>query len=148
MIPHSDDPLGSGTSGFAFADGSTLNLAQMIAMAPPAPTFDPQIFQYQLGMGEQILVAGYDSINFGAGITSDMITLGLGSLMLRIGTNGDVIHIENFDPTNALAPNIVHNFSFADGTTISYDQLLARGFDIYGIRLVYYPPYHSKYNGN
>ncbi|HEY4720840.1 MAG TPA: calcium-binding protein, partial [Anaerolineae bacterium] len=132
MIPHSDDPSGSGVSGFTFADGTTLSMGQMIAMAPPAPTFDPQILVYHPGTGVQVMGAGYNSIQFGAGITSDMITLGLGSLMLRVGTDGDVIHIANFDPSNALAPNTIQNFSFADGSTLTYDQLLARGFDIYG----------------
>ena len=132
MIPHIGEPLGSGMSGFTFANGTTLSLAQMSALAPAAPTFDPQIFQYQHGMGVQVLGAGYSSINFGPGITSSMVTLGLGSLMLRVGNNGDVIHIENFDPSNALAANSIQNFNFADGTSLSYDQLLARGFDIYG----------------
>jgi len=132
MIPHTDDLLGSGTSQFTFADGTTLSMRQMLAMAPAAPTFDPQIFQYQPGMGEQVLGAGYSSINFGAGITSSMITLGLGSLMIRVGNSGDVIHISNFDPSNALAANTIQHFNFADGTSLSYDQMLARGFDIYG----------------
>ena len=55
-------------------------------------------------MGVQAMGAGYDSIQFGAGITPDMITLGLGSLMLRVGADGDEIH-HNFDTSNALAPN-------------------------------------------
>lgn len=132
MIPHSDDPLGSGASQFSFADGTVLTMADMIDMAPVASTFDPQIFHYQPGMGVQIMGAGYNSINFGPGITSSMITLGLGSLMLRVGNSGDVIHIENFNPNEALAANSIRHFNFADGTTLSYEQLLSRGFDIYG----------------
>ena len=135
MIPHSDDPLGSGVTEFDFADGTKLNIAQLIAMAPPAPTFDPQIFVYQSGMGVKVLGVGYSSIRFGASITSSMITLGvgpLGELMLRVGTSGDVINITQFDPSNALAPNSIQTFNFADGSSLNYAQLLTRGFDIYG----------------
>jgi Ca2+-binding RTX toxin-like protein/uncharacterized membrane protein YkoI len=131
MMPHADDPLGSGVSQFTFADGTTLGMADMVAMAPPTPTLDPQVFVYQPGMGVQVLGGGYNRIQFGPGITSNMITLGLGSLMLRIGTNGDVIHIPNFNPSNALDNNF-HTFSFADGTSLTYAKMLDRGFDIYG----------------
>ena len=132
IMPHYDEPVGSGVSEFVFADGAKLSMADMIALAPPAPSFDPQFFQYQLGMGSVAIGAGYSGIEFGSGITSSMITLGVGSLMLRVGDNGDVIHITSFDPANALAPNDISKFKFADGTLLSYDQMLSRGFDIYG----------------
>lgn len=41
MIPHSNDPIGSGVAEFEFADGTILSMADMIAMAPPVPNFDP-----------------------------------------------------------------------------------------------------------
>ncbi|MHB1677396.1 MAG: lipase family protein [Sulfuriferula sp.] len=136
MIPHGNDSIGSGVTEFDFADGTKLNIAQLIAMAPPAPTFDPQILHYQLGMGAQTLSAGYSSIQFGAGITSGMVTLGVGptgSLMLRVGPGGDVINIPQFDPAHADQQSTsVQSFGFADGTSFNYEQLLTRGFDIYG----------------
>jgi Ca2+-binding RTX toxin-like protein len=258
MIPRTDDPLGSGVSGFTFADGTTLSMAQMIALAPPAPSFDAELlFQFQLGMGAQTIapesatvvqfaqgiaasdvtvshdgtdlviaskdgtdslrvtgwyddssalpkvsarfadgtlwnslqlsglgliqdgsaggetltgVAGFSNtfiagpndtlvgtsgkdtyvfnagagtvhisdpggnsvIRFGAGITPDMISLGVGSLLLRVGDNGDAIHVDGFDPSNALNSASIRNFRFDDGTTLTYDELVARGFDIYG----------------
>jgi Ca2+-binding RTX toxin-like protein len=72
------------------------------------------------------------TLQFGAGITPDQITLGVGSLMLRVGSGGDTIHIEGFDPQNALNPSAISTFRFADGTTLTLEQLLARGFDIQG----------------
>jgi Ca2+-binding RTX toxin-like protein len=132
MVPHSDDPLGAGVSQFIFADGATLTMADMVAKAPPAPSFDPQIFNYQVGMGMVAVSSGYDQINFGQGISPTEITLGVGSLLLRIGDSGDVIHIDNFDPSDAMAANTIRHFNFSDGTSLSYAQLLSRGFDIYG----------------
>jgi VCBS repeat-containing protein len=73
-----------------------------------------------------------NSIEFGSGITPDMITLGQGSLLLRIGHGGDAIHLEGFDPSDAGGARAVENFRFADGTRLAYDELLARGFDLTG----------------
>ncbi len=76
--------------------------------------------------------AAGNSIAFGAGIYSSSFSLGLGSLLLRVGDQGDAIHLTNFDPLDVYGPRTVENFIFADGTTLSYDQLLARGFDLFG----------------
>ncbi|HEX7635487.1 MAG TPA: calcium-binding protein, partial [Noviherbaspirillum sp.] len=73
-----------------------------------------------------------NTLKFGAGITADTITLGTGSLLLRVGTQGDVVHIEGFDPSNALGSGSIQRFSFADGSVLTYEQLLAKGFDLYG----------------
>jgi Ca2+-binding RTX toxin-like protein len=90
---------------------------------------------FVIGAGDgvdTIVAAGSgDTIVFGSGITSDMITLGIGSLMLRIGPDGQRVHIEGFDPSDALGSGSIQNFRFADGTVLTYDQLLARGFDLY-----------------
>lgn len=131
MIPHSDDPIGSGISAFEFADGLHLTMAELIAMAPPAPTFDPNVFVYESGMGVQDIPDGIDRIRFGAGITPEMITLGLGSLMLRIGSNGDEIHIDDFDPSNPY-DSPVWGFEFSDGSYLDLGELIAVGFDIAG----------------
>jgi Ca2+-binding RTX toxin-like protein len=69
---------------------------------------------------------------FGSGITSDSISLGLGSLLIRVGTSGDAVHIEGFDPNNPLSPQAIEMFEFSDGTTLSYSRLLERGLDLYG----------------
>ncbi len=69
---------------------------------------------------------------FGAGITDQDITLGIGSLLLRVGTNGDAIHIQGFDPANSSGPTGIDRFEFADGTTLTHTDLIARGFDLVG----------------
>jgi VCBS repeat-containing protein len=98
-------------------------------------------YTYNAGSGVVYLIdaSGNGTVQFGAGITSNMITLGLGSLMLSIGNPvvgsgqaGDVLHIEGFNPVDALNSGEIQTFKFADGTTLSYSELLARGFDIYG----------------
>ncbi len=62
---------------------------------------------------------------------SNDVKLRLGSLMLDLG-NGNAVHIENFDQTDVFNTSSVSSFEFADGTTLSIDQLLARGFDLDG----------------
>ena len=75
---------------------------------------------------------GSNTVQFGPGITPDMLTLGLGSLLIRVGANGDAIHLDDFDPNDVLSVPSVDTFRFDDGTDLSYDNLIARGFDIFG----------------
>jgi Ca2+-binding RTX toxin-like protein len=69
---------------------------------------------------------------FGPGITPNDLSLGLGSLLIRVGTNGDAIHLNPFDPADAYGPHAIDTFRFADGTRLSYSQLIDRGFDLTG----------------
>ncbi len=95
-------------------------------------------FQYAAGTGPMTIsdsATGANTLVFGPGITSSMISLGIapdGGMLLRVGTNGDTIDIQGFQAQNALNSGAIQNFVFADGTTLTYAQLLARGFDIYG----------------
>ena len=73
-----------------------------------------------------------NSLVFGEGITSNDITLGLGSLLIRVGPSGDAIHITNFDPNDAYGTHAIDSFQFADGTALSYSQLIDKGFDVVG----------------
>ena len=70
-------------------------------------------------------------LRFGEGINRDNIKLALGSLAIDLG-NGDAIHIDNFDPDNAADSSSIQRFEFADGSSLTISQLLARGFDIQG----------------
>ena len=77
-------------------------------------------------------------LRFGAGISSNNITLRLGSLMLDLG-NGDAVHIEGFNRNNVFNSSSISSFEFAPsagsgqaGTTLTTAELLARGFDLYG----------------
>lgn len=72
-----------------------------------------------------------NTVRFGPGIDAGMLSLGLGSLLLRIG-DGGAIHFESFDPSNVFSARDADRFLFADGTSLTYEQLVARGFDIPG----------------
>jgi Ca2+-binding RTX toxin-like protein len=69
---------------------------------------------------------------FGPGIAPNDLSLGLGSLLIRVGTNGDAIHLNPFDPADAYGPHAIDTFRFADGTMLTYSQLIDRGFDLTG----------------
>lgn len=71
---------------------------------------------------------------FGAGISSSDITLRLGSLMLDLG-NGDAVHIDGFNQNDVFNSSSIGSFEFADGSTLSISELLARGFDLDGTNL-------------
>jgi Ca2+-binding RTX toxin-like protein len=71
-------------------------------------------------------------LQFGPGVTSNDLSLEIGSLLLRVGNNGDAIHLTTFDPTDVLRLRTIETFRFADSSVLSYDQLVARGFDVSG----------------
>jgi len=73
-----------------------------------------------------------NTLIFGAGITASDVSLGLGSLLIRVGSSGDAIHIQNFDPNNAYGPHAIDTLQFADSTALNYSQLIDRGFDLTG----------------
>lgn len=139
IIPRSSDLLGAGIEEVRFTDGTVVSLGELIALAPPAPDFDPAfvpnfgpVFMFEPGDGVRFIDdPGVTTIQFGAGITSDMLTLGLGSLLIRVGSEGDAIHLINFDPNDAFTSQI-QNLVFADGTQLTYGEFIARGFDLFG----------------
>ena len=47
------------------------------------------------------------------------------------GTTGDAIKLSGFDSTNPYGPHAVEFYQFADGQTLSYKQMIDKGFDIY-----------------
>lgn len=70
-------------------------------------------------------------LRFGAGVNKNNIKLHLGSLMLDLG-NGDAVHIANFNQNDVFNSSTISSFEFADGSTLSTAELLARGFDLDG----------------
>ncbi len=91
------------------------------------------IYVYERGDGRLIIRdLGSNTLRFGNDISSDGLSLVLGSLGLRTGAEGDEIHIENFNPDDVFGQVAIDRFEFADGTVLSYDELLARGFDLIG----------------
>ena len=92
------------------------------------------VYIINAGEGNDRIVdsSGRDKIIFGEGVDQNSIKLGLGSLLIRIGETGSEVHIENFDPDNALNSSSIASLEFANGSSISYAQLLELGFDIAG----------------
>ena len=76
--------------------------------------------------------AGANTLQFGAGIAPSMLTLGLGSLLIHVGSGVDAIHLDDFDPGDVFGIHTIDTFRFDDGTSLTYSQLVARGFDING----------------
>jgi Ca2+-binding RTX toxin-like protein len=94
-------------------------------------------YLFNLGNGVDTIVdaasaAEPNVVAFGPGITPEMLSLGVGSLLLRVGDGGDSIHLDPFDPADPFGAHAVEEFRFADGSVLSHGQLLARGFDIAG----------------
>lgn len=101
---------------------------------------------YRLGDGVDTILdtASPDSGNaivFGPGILPDDIhvklvahpfDVSLRSLFFEVGTSGQGIRFDTFDPTDALGPHAVDRYEFADGTTLTYSELLARGIEMTG----------------
>lgn len=73
-----------------------------------------------------------NTVHFGPGISPDMLTLGLGSLLIRVGTSGDAIHLEGVDAGDIAGAHDIDVFEFDDGSRLTYQELLARGVDLYG----------------
>ncbi|MHB1014108.1 MAG: putative Ig domain-containing protein [Desulfurivibrionaceae bacterium] len=93
---------------------------------------DTYIFNPGDGVDRIVDSDGTDTILFGEGITPDSLSLGLGSLLVRVGDQGDAIHIEDFNPDDPFNSSVIEQFQFADGTVLGIGDLLARGFDIQG----------------
>ncbi|KAF4513784.1 UNVERIFIED_CONTAM: hypothetical protein B566_EDAN011705 [Ephemera danica] len=127
-----NDELISDTSGYKFVGGQGNDTL--------TATGRGNIFYYSPGDGTDTLTIvdpaannGGNTLRFGPGVTPDDIKLGLGSLLIRVGEDpADAIHIEDFNPDDVLAQHPVDRFEFADGTVLSYEELLQRGFDIEG----------------
>ena len=92
-------------------------------------------YVFNLGDGVESIVdtAGEgNKLVFGAGISADDISIGIGSLVVRVGFTGDAIHIQGFDPATPTVPVGIETFEFADGTVLTQADLVARGFDLVG----------------
>jgi Ca2+-binding RTX toxin-like protein len=122
-------------------DGQYLTLAQVLGI----PEEGPHTYYYQNGYGEISIYAepSYDEegnpfnnsiLKFANGIRPEDIRLGIKneSLILHIGENpGDAVLLTNVYRSDIFS-SYIDRFEFADGTVLSYSQLLEKGFDITG----------------
>jgi Ca2+-binding RTX toxin-like protein len=91
------------------------------------------IYVFRRGDGIDVIDdSGRDSVlRLGPGVTNEDITLGLGSLLINL-VGGDQVHFADFDPLDARGSAPVAAIEFSDGSTLSANELLDRGFDIDG----------------
>ena len=76
-----------------------------------------------------------NTLEFGPDITFCDISLAYAgdTMIIYIGDNGDEVLLRGFDPNAAdTGPRAVQSFRFADGTTISYEELLGKTFVVQG----------------
>lgn len=132
VVANADNLPGFGVEQVKFANGTVFGIQELIALTPPPLIFDPSVFRSEIGSGTQVVDdPSVSAIQFGAGITPQMLSLGLGSLLIRIGDSGDEIHLTQFDPNDALTSHVL-TYTFADGTVLTHADLIARGFDLTG----------------
>ena len=67
----------------------------------------------------------------GEGVSRDSIKFRTGSLLVDLG-DGDKVHVEGFDQADPAATPVLGAIQFIDGTSMSYAEVLAQGFDIDG----------------
>jgi len=67
----------------------------------------------------------------GPGIRREQVKFRTGSLMVDLG-DGDEIHFDGWDTDDPLATRVLDSIVFADGEVMSYDDVLAQGFEIDG----------------
>jgi trimeric autotransporter adhesin len=75
-----------------------------------------------------------NTVVFGRGIGPNSLTLmpGDDALIIKVGDNGDEISLKGFDQWHVAGSHAVDTFRFADGTVLSYAELIQRGFDLEG----------------
>ncbi|MCP5434346.1 MAG: putative Ig domain-containing protein [Chromatiaceae bacterium] len=80
--------------------------------------------------GSNSLVVGLGS---SAGGVMSLPQLGFGSLKLSFAELDLAIHLQNFDKDNVLeGPRDIDTFDFGSGRIFTYEELMARGFDLTG----------------
>ncbi|MEQ8235116.1 MAG: calcium-binding protein, partial [Gammaproteobacteria bacterium] len=74
-----------------------------------------------------------NDLSLGQGYRPALLRLRPGSIKLDFGAQLGEVHLENFDPLDILGgPRSIDRVLFDDGTVLSYEALVARGFDIGG----------------
>lgn len=68
-------------------------------------------------------------LQFGTGITASELIGNIdadGSVTLSVGTSGDSVTLEGFNPLNPLSSMPIQQFDFADGSDLTFTQLLSQ----------------------
>ncbi len=74
-----------------------------------------------------------NTLRLQGGLQSAQFLLRQGSVTLDFGADGPQIHLEDVNLDNVLGgPRTVGRIEFEDGSALSYEELIARGFDVPG----------------
>ncbi len=70
---------------------------------------------------------------FGAGVSASDLSLNFDTgLVIDVGSGGDQLRLDGVAASDVQAGPNITSFEFADGSVLSYQQLIARGFDLSG----------------
>jgi Ca2+-binding RTX toxin-like protein len=86
---------------------------------------------FSSGSTNTVVDSGDSTFIFGEGFDKKNLVLRTGSLLLDFGAAGSV-HLENFDASDPYAAQGETEFQFADGSALSFSELLARGIELAG----------------
>ncbi|HUS39632.1 MAG TPA: putative Ig domain-containing protein, partial [Pirellulales bacterium] len=132
---YQDDSVGivGGEAGtvdvFEFADGATLSLSELLSRQGGFPLqTEDNVYHLDVGDNNTTIedLGGNDRISFGAGITPESVSwqynLWSSGAEFRVffGDQGDRVTIAEGEF------GAIENFEFADGSTLSFDELIAR----------------------
>lgn len=112
MVPHSNDLLGSGITKLIFSDGSELSMAELINLAPDAPSFDPHLPVFNLGMGLLTVAKTSDGIRFSNLIAPQDVKFSRDGTDLVISHNNanDVLKVTNWYADPQAMPEFYASF--------------------------------------
>ncbi|MDZ4142417.1 MAG: putative Ig domain-containing protein, partial [Methylotenera sp.] len=111
--PSSQWGLGLGIEEFKFADGTVLSMGEMLALAQPAPDFDPVLILFELGSGQISTSSLRTEVMFGANINPGDISFSrVGVDLLLSHTNGvDQLRIQNWYLDSNLPLSMIAQFN-------------------------------------
>ena len=74
-----------------------------------------------------------NTATFGSGYNRSSFSLGTGSIILTFGGDLPEIHLESVDTLDVLnSDRDINTFQFDDGTVLTFEELVAQGFDVDG----------------
>ncbi|MDP2170096.1 MAG: putative Ig domain-containing protein [Rhodocyclaceae bacterium] len=90
-----------------------------------------------LGDGEDVIEDDLDAdignvLTFGAGIAREDVIVDVDGddLLIRYGTNGDVVRVSNYAPDGTDGGTVIDTFEFADGTAVTLREFMNRAPEV------------------
>ncbi|MEW6248926.1 MAG: calcium-binding protein [Nitrospirota bacterium] len=146
LIDRGFDVLGTDGSDFLFGTDVTDRLTGGLGDDALLGGAGDDTYFLNLGDGvdsilDSAMTGEGNQVVFGVGITPADLSLGLApssigetpdALLIRVGSQGVELHLENFDRNDAYGQRAIETFRFTEGTVLTYSQLIDRGLDLTG----------------